>query len=213
MENREEYPSNAHKYRNIGKSGETLRQDKKEDLKPIAKGKEPKRTFKQWLTDNFLQASAEEVKKAVIEDWVKPGAKNLIEFVVHMLLHNGEKIDPRYRSGTRSDLRESGGRYLRAYEDRRREAPSQESAKRSKQPEIVFVSKQDAEDVRMGMLREMEDGKRASLKDLYLLSDMPTDSMMINWGWSGLTENDIEVSMLPTGEWVLRMPKAVPLTK
>lgn len=213
LDNKEEYPSNAHRYKNPNGTG-LQKPERKEDLRPVAKGKVPKRTFRQWLTDNFLQASKEDVKKAVIEEWLIPGSKNLVEFVVHMMLFKGEKIDPRYRGGSRSDRRESGGRYLNAYDDsRRRDDSGLRTSRVSRQPEIEYPTKKEALDVRYHILEAMMDNKRATLKDLYQLSEMPTDYAMSNWGWVGLTENDIEIEMLPTGSWVLRMPKAIQLTK
>jgi hypothetical protein len=213
METKEGYPSNAHRYRTAitNRTEKSEAPERRGPLKPVAHGKEKKKTLKQVITDNFLQTSFSDIRKSVINDWIIPGSKNLIEFVIHMLLYKGEKIDPRYRSTSdRSDMR---SRYLRSYENRQNASTVSPEVKITKQPEITYPSKEEAISVRNIMLSEMQDGKRASLKDLYELSNMPTDFAMSTWGWTGLTEADIEIYMLGNGEWLLRMPKAEPIQR
>ena len=81
-EREERYQGNS--YRNRSKQPES--QKKKEDPKPVAKGKLQKPSIKERLTDSFIAATGDDIKERVIFDWVIPGIKNIVEDIVHMLL-------------------------------------------------------------------------------------------------------------------------------
>lgn len=190
-------------YRNISRKQET--EQKKEDPKPVAKGKEKKKSIGQRLTDSFLCTSGDDIKDRVIFDWVIPGIKNIMEDILHMILF-GEKVDPRIKR-ERGESRMSVRPYNKYYSDDRRDKeryiPS-DRERRSREPEVIYPTKADAEEVMVKMFDIVADGQRATLKDLYSLSDMPTDFAMSNWGWRDLTGMDV---VQVRGGWMLKMPR------
>ena len=70
-EREERYQGNSYRNRSNQPSPK-----KKEDPKPVAKGKLQKPSIKQRLTDSFLAANGDDIKERVIFDWVIPGIKN-----------------------------------------------------------------------------------------------------------------------------------------
>lgn len=203
----EKYPSNA--YHDIKPRPLDSNKKKKEDPKPVAKGKEKKRSLMERLTDSFVSTSGDDIKDRVIFDWVIPGIKNILEDIVHMVLF-GEKTDPRI-TRSRGESRLNRVAYDQRYEQRRLKdeyIPSPQ--RRTREPQITFSTRGEAEDVLTRMFDIVSEYQRATMKDLYSLSDMPTDFAMSNWGWRDLTGSSIVETR---GGYVLKMPKAEELRR
>lgn len=200
-ENREKYPSNA--YRNISPNAQNQDQKKKREApSPVAKGKEKKKSIGERLTDSFLAANGEDIKERVIFDWVIPGIKNILEDIVHMLLF-GDKPDSRI-TRSRGESRISQVRYDKYY-DKRRERDEYIPQKKSRNPELIFGTRADAEDVLTRMFDLLSEYGRVTVKDLYSLADMPTDFAMSNWGWRDLTGSSVvEVR----GGYLIKFPRS-----
>ena len=198
-EREERYPSNA--YRNIQTKNKTTEKIKKEDPKPVAKGKEKKPSIKKRLTDSFLVSNGEDIKERVIFDWVIPGIKNILEDIVHMLLF-GDKPDPRI-SRSRGESRVDGLKYSRYYKDPRQKEEYIPKP-RTRDPEVFFQTRSEAEDVLTRMFDMVSDYGRVTVKDLYLLSDMPTDFAMSNWGWRTLTGSSVVETR---GGYMIKFPR------
>jgi hypothetical protein len=170
--------------------------------KPVAKGKEKKRTVTEKLMENLLATTKKDVRDYIIFDWAIPTFKTMIEDTVHLLLF-GE----RSRGSIRRDRGESRIRhfpYDRSYDgdDRGRD---EYIPRRSRQPELIFDTRGEAEDVLDAMYDILRDYKRVSMKDLYSLADMPTDYTMTYWGWYDL--RDASVVKVREG-FALKMPRA-----
>ena len=176
-------------------------QKKKEDPKPVAKGKLQKPSIKQRLTDSFLAANGDDIKERVIFDWVIPGIKNIMEDIVHMLLF-GDKSDPRI-SRSRGESRYGGVAYSKYYNERKQKdeyIPKQ----RTRDPIVTFPTRSEAEDVLTRLFDMVSDYGRVTVKDLFLLSDMPTDFAQSNYGWRSLTGS----SVVQTRDgFILKLPK------
>lgn len=198
-EREEKYPSNA--YRNVQSKARQNDKAKKEDPKPIAKGKEKKPTIRQRLTDSFLASNGEDIKERVIFDWIIPGIKNILEDIVHMLLF-GDKPDPRI-TRSRGESRLDGLKYSKYYKDPRQKEEYIPKP-RSRDPEVFFTTRSEAEDVLTRMFDMVSDYGRVTVKDLYLLSDMPTDFAMSNWGWRSLTGSSIVETR---GGYMIKFPR------
>lgn len=201
MDNRDErYPSNV--YRNVASRPLNQEPPKKEEPKPVAKGKLKKPSIKERLTDSFLAANGEDIKERVIFDWVIPGVKNILEDIVHMLLF-GDKPDPRIIR-SRGESKIGGIPYNKYYNDDRRRKDEYIPRSRSRDPEVIFTTRSEAEDVLTRLFDIVSTYGRATVKDLYSMSDMPTDFAMSNWGWRNLTGSSvIEVR----GGYLLKLPK------
>lgn len=196
LENKnEEYQSNAY-----NKSKLSLTKER-EEPKPIAKGKEKKPSLRERLTDSFLAVNGDDIKERVIFDWVIPGIKNILEDVVHMLLF-GDKADPRI-SRSRGESRFGGVDYRKISEDRRRK-DEYIPRSRKRDPEIVFTTRKEAEEVLVKLYENVDKYGNVTAKDLYLYADMQPEFPMSNWGWRNLTGSSVvEVR----GGYLLKLPK------
>lgn len=200
-ERNEKYPSNA--YRNITPNVNKPSTEKKKDLTPVAQGAEKKKSFRERLTDSFLASSGDDIKDRVIFDWIIPGVKNILEDIVHMLLFgDGVTRDSgRSRGGERRLLRKSYDKY---YDEDKRKNDS-ELQNRSKNPELTYPSRAEAQDVLNKMVDILDEYGRVTVKDLYSLSKMSTDFAMSNWGWRDLTGS----KPIPYGNrYLLKLPKS-----
>lgn len=175
---------------------------KKEDPKPIAKGKLQKPSLKQRLTDSFLAANGDDIKERVIFDWVIPGIKNIMEDIVHMLLF-GDKPDPRI-SRSRGESRFNGGVAYSKYYNDRKQREEYIPKQRTRDPIVTFPTRSEAEDVMTRLFDMVSEYGRVTVKDLFLLSDMPTDFAQSNYGWRSLIGSSVVETR---GGYMLKLPK------
>lgn len=196
----EKYPSNS--YRNISPNSGKSSTEKRKDLTPVAQGTEKKKSIRERLTDSFLATNGEDIKERVIFDWVIPGIKNILEDIVHMLLFGDGVVRNSDRSrGERRLLRKEYNKY---YDDDRKKSESSFESK-SKNPELTYSSRAEAQNVLNKMLDILDEYNRVTVKDLYSISKMPTDFAMSNWGWRDLTGS----KPIPYGDrWLLKLPKS-----
>ena len=199
-ERNEKYPSNA--YRNITQNVNKPSTEKKKDLTPVAQGSEKKKSFRERLTDSFLVSSGDDIKDRVIFDWIIPGVKNILEDIVHMLLFgDGVTRDSGRPRGERRLLRKSYDKY---YDEDKRKNDS-ELQNRSKNPELTYPTRAEAQDVLNKMVDILDEYGRVTVKDLYSLSKLSTDFAMSNWGWRDLTGS----KPIPCGNrYLLKLPKS-----
>ena len=196
--NKEEYPSNSYNVQkqSISTRGEGESRSKK-DVRPIATAKEKKRTLTQRFADRFLSFTKEEITDRIIDEWLFPGIANAIEDLIHFVLFQGQGRPRRRRDGDR--LRRVD--YSSSYDDNRRDSYL---SRRTRQPELIFDTRDEADEVLNTLFDILDDYSRVTVKDLYSLADMPTDFTMTNWGWYDLSE----ATILKCSEgFLLQMPK------
>ncbi len=184
---------------------------KKDTIAGKGKVREKKKTVGERIADDFLATDGEELKEHFIFDWLIPGIKTIVEDIVHMLL---------YGSGSRGDIRRERGEsrirrtpYNSIYDGRRRQNDEYVSRKGTRQPELIFDYRADAEQVLSGMNEYIDDYGSATIKDFYSIVstvsegviDVPTDFAMTKWGWYDLTEASV---VHVRGGYLLKMPKA-----
>ncbi len=203
------FPGNA--YTNIKPKGEAPQQSTdipKPDEKKKPKIKPTKKTVGERIAENFLAADREDIKEHLLFDWLIPEIKSAIEDIIHMVLYGT-------RGGSRgSRNRSGGGRYTpynSIYDERKRERerggdldPTRQNFRRIR---LTFYAREDAEEV-LGDLRdslEESSGGFVTVKELYSLAELPTNSTMYKWGWFDLRDARI----LREGEdYTLEMPRA-----
>lgn len=200
-QNNERYPSNSY---NVQKQQIATRSDNgvartKREARPIASGKEKRRTLAQRFADRFLSFSREELETKIIDEWLFPGIANAIEDFVHFILFQGHGR-PRYRRD-RDEGRLRRVDYSGSYDDSRRDSYL---SRRTRQPELVFDTRDEADEVLQTLYEYLDDYHRVTVKDLYSLADMPTDFAMNSWGWYDLSD----ATILKCSEgFLLQMPK------
>ena len=198
------------------------------DVKPLAKRKEDaekdggdvkkghvlekKRTLGERIADNFLASSGGEIKEHILFDWLIPGIKNVVEDIVHMILFGDSAPDSRLVR-SRGESRMQTVNYNTIYNNKRRATDEYIPRKASRQPELIFTRRSDAEQVLNGMLEYIDDYGRATMKNFYNIvfevSEgeiyVPTDFQMTRLGWYDLSQATI---VKVREGYLLRMPRA-----
>ncbi len=199
-QNKEElYPGNSYSVQKQPLTKRSESEKKERRQKPIAQAKEKKRTFGQKFADRFLSITKDEIQNRLIDEWLFPGICNAIEDLVHFIL-----FQDRIRPGSRRDRDDGRMRridYNGRYDESRREPYLN---RRTRQPELVFDTRDEANEVLETLYEYLDDYRKVTVKDLYTLADMPTDFTMTNWGWYDLS--DAIVLRCDEG-FLLRMPK------
>lgn len=199
---RDRFPGNA--YTNIkGSVDGGVPKPEEEKPKKQNKAKEEKRTIGDRIADNFFAATGKDIGSYMLFDWLIPEIKEAILNALSMLLFGT-------RSGRRpsSDSRRKAGGYNSIYDgqkrDREREDPTRQNFRRIR---LVFSSRESAEDVRDDLRESLErsSGGFVTVKELYSLAELPTNSTMYNWGWYDL--EDVKI-VRQDGDYILEMPRA-----
>lgn len=199
----EQYPGNSFRDDSrisVVPIGEGRRKPENKEIAPVAKGKEKKKNFGQKFLENFFVISKDDIEDRLMKEWLIPGIKNMLEDAMHMILFGG-----RTRSGSRNvegdKIRVVN--YDKAY-DRGESRGTAALSRRIRKPELIFETREDAEDVLRTLFEYLEEYHRATVKDLYALADMDTEHTMNNWGWTDLS--DAVVVRVEDG-YLLEMPK------
>jgi hypothetical protein len=205
----ERFPSNN--YTQIKPREEIVKKDDKQLTDGKAKkkihAKEQKRTFGERIADNFLNMDHEQIRDRLLFDWLFPEIIATIDDVLRMIF-----FGDRNGGGRRRRDRDSRGytSYNSIYDERRRDRdrdmpdPTRQNFRRIR---LEFGDREDADDL-LDQIREAleeSDSGWVTVKELYSLAELPTNSTMYKWGWT-----DLEDCMVTRkGDiYVLEMPRA-----
>lgn len=174
------------------------------DKKKI-KAKEKKRTFGERIAENFLNLDHDQIRDRLLFDWLFPEIIATIDDVLRMIFFGDRNGGGRPRRGERG---RSG--YNSIYDERKRERerertdPTRQNFKRIR---LVFYTREDAEEVLDELRESLEEssGGYVTVKELYSLTEMPTNYAMNKWGWY-----DLEDAMITRerDDYILEMPRA-----
>ena len=173
---------------------------------PVATGREKKKTFVKRFAESFFVITKDDIEDKLLNEWLVPSIKNMIEDAVHMFLFGGRSRSRRRDDG---DGRLRVVSYDKAYDDNRSRSSSS-SARRNRKPEIVFDTREDAQRVYDAMYDYLDRYDRVPVKELYSLANMPTDFTMNDWGWFDLS--DMSIVRVEEG-YLLDMPNTEPMKR
>lgn len=183
--------------------------DEREPSKPqqaVATGREKKKSFVKRFAESFFVITKDDIEDKLLNEWLVPSIKNMIEDAVHMFLFGGRS---RSRRRDSDDNRLRVVSYDKAYDDSR-SRPSSSSARRNRKPELVFDTREDAQRVYDAMYDYLDRYSRVPVKELYSLANMPTDFTMNDWGWFDLS--DMSIVRVEEG-YLLDMPNTEPMKR
>lgn len=202
-EPKERLPGNA--YTQIKPKGPAPDKALATSEKKKIKAKEKKRTFGERIAENFLNLDHEQIRDRLLFDWLFPEIIATIDDVLRMIFFGDRNGGGRSR---RSERGRSG--YNSIYDERKRERerergdPTRQNFKRIR---LVFYTRQDAEEVLDELRESLEEssGGYVTVKELYSLTEMPTNYAMNKWGWY-----DLEDAMITreNDDYILEMPRA-----
>ena len=161
--------------------------------------KPQKKSFMKRIADAFIATDGKSIKDYMIFDVLIPGLKRSVEDVVHMMLYNDKKSPRIERNRGESRIRRLEYSSLRSATD---EMLSPRLV--SGQCDLVFPTRQKAEQALDMVQERIEDRTFATLKYYYTITKQPTDWTQENWGWRSMA--GAKIVEVREG-FVLRMPR------
>ena len=195
------FPSNS--YSSIKPVARAKAAPEEEPTKVIQGNAKPKKkTIGERIADAFIATDSKDIKEYFLFDVLIPGLKRGVEDFIHMLLYNDKKAGRVTRSRGESRIRRV--EYNSLYDRRRDDDEMLSSRIRSQKKDLIFETREDAEEVLDMVADRIEDSGFATLKYLNAISGMPTDWTQSNWGWRSAAGASI---VQGRGGYVLKMPK------
>ena len=200
----DDYKPNSYKYKEQQKA---LTSDKK--IEKVVKGtvKTRKRNGVTKLKDVFVNEDAKNVKSYIFSDALVPAIKKLIYDIVNdgasMLLFGNTSSGRKKTIGSNVSYRQF---YDTKVEDRR-----PVSSSRFDYDDLIFESRGEAEATLSKMDEVIDVYGTVSVADLYDMCDLTAPYTSNRYGWSNI--QTAEVARLRDGGYVLKLPRALPISK
>lgn len=200
----DDYKPNSYKYKEQQKA---LTSDKK--IEKVVKGtvKTRKRNGVTKLKDVFVNEDAKNVKSYIFSDVLVPAIKKLIYDIVNdgasMLLFGNTSSGRKKTIGSNVSYRQF---YDSKVEDRR-PVPSS----RFDYDDLIFESRGEAEAILSRMDEVIDVYGSVTVADLYDMCELTAPYTSNRYGWSNI--QTAEVARLRDGGYVLKLPRALPISK
>ena len=200
----DDYKPNSYKYKEQQKA---LTSDKK--IEKVVKGtvKTRKRNGVTKLKDVFVNEDAKNVKSYIFSDVLVPAIKKLLYDIVNdgasMLLFGNTSSGRKKTIGSNVSYRQF---YDSKVEDRR-----PVSSSRFDYEDLIFESRGEAEAALSKMDEVIDVYGTVSVADLYDMCDLTAPYTSNRYGWSNI--QTAEVARLRDGGYVLKLPRALPISK
>lgn len=200
----DDYKPNSYKYKEQQKA---LTSDKK--IEKVVKGtvKTRKRNGVTKLKDVFVNEDAKNVKSYIFSDVLVPAIKKLLYDIVNdgasMLLFGNTSSSRKKTIGSNVSYRQF---YDSKVEDRR-----PVSSSRFDYEDLIFESRGEAEAALSKMDEVIDVYGTVSVADLYDMCDLTAPYTSNRYGWSNI--QTAEVARLRDGGYVLKLPRALPISK
>lgn len=200
----DDYKPNSYKYKEQQKA---LTTDKK--IEKVVKGtvKTRKRNGVTKLKDVFVNEDAKNVKSYIFSDVLVPAIKKLIYDIVNdgasMLLFGNTSSGRKKTIGSNVSYRQF---YDSKVEDRR-----PVSSSRFDYDDLIFESRGEAEAALSKMDEVIDVYGTVSVADLYDMCELTAPYTSNKYGWSNI--QTAEVARLRDGGYVLKLPRALPISK
>lgn len=200
----DDYKPNSYKYKEQQK---TLTTDKK--IEKVVNGtvKTRKRNGVTKLKDVFVNEDAKNVKSYIFSDVLVPAIKKLLYDIVNdgasMLLFGNTSSGRKKTIGSNVSYRQF---YDSKVEDRR-----PVSSSRFDYEDLIFESRGEAEAALSKMDEVIDVYGTVSVADLYDMCDLTAPYTSNRYGWSNI--QTAEVARLRDGGYVLKLPRALPISK
>lgn len=200
----DDYKPNSYKYKEQQKA---LTSDKK--IEKVVKGtvKTRKRNGVTKLKDVFVNEDTKNVKSYILRDVLVPAIKKLLYDIVNdgasMLLFGNTSAGRKKTIGSNVSYRQF---YDTKIDDRR---PI--SSSRFDYDDLIFESRGEAEAALSKMDEVIDVYGTVSVADLYDMCELTAPYTSNKYGWSNI--QTAEVARLRDGGYVLKLPRALPISK
>lgn len=194
----EKFPSNSY----------TSKAKKKEIQKVVKKSVSAKeQSLGSKVADTFFATNGHDIMDYVIFDVLIPGiksaAKDILNGALNMLFDGTRKPDRIKREKGKSYVYTSYDGY---YDKRERDEPPARARTRSIFQDLIFETRDDAEEVLETMAEIIDEYEVVTVKDLYALAGKETNYTMDKYGWYELTNASVE--RIRNG-YLLKLPKPI----
>ena len=201
-----DFQPNSHKFKEEQQKT-TVRKTERRATKVVAgTAKKKKKSELTKLKNSMISEDAASVKSYIFSDVLIPAAKKLLDDIIcdgiHMVLYGETGRDGRHRS--RVD-RVSYDRYSRRPEPRRDTCDRRSVVDYD---DVTFESRGDAEKVLQAMDDIMAEYGLVRVADLYDLAGLSCDYLGMDYGWTNINSAQV---VRDRGEYVIKMPRAIPI--
>ena len=205
-----EYPTNSSL--NLGSPNDGKPQTPPVKVESVISGKVKKKPNRK-LRNFILAQDFRDIREGVIDDIVRPGAKDIIYNIFQktqswidagfqMMLWGDVKKSPSSQRGDRVSYNQYSNTA------RRTSSPSMTSS--LSDIGLIYESRGDAERVLVSMQEHLEQYPVVTVAQMYEFSDIDYNNYMYNnYGWTDLT--DVKVRGSFDGGFVIDLPKAKPI--
>lgn len=200
----DDYKPNSYKYKEQQKA---LTSDKK--IEKVVKGtvKTRKRNGVTKLKDVFVNEDTKNVKSYIFKDVLVPAIKKLLYDIVNdgasMLLFGNTSAGRKKTIGSNVSYRQ----FYDTKVDDRRPVPSS----RFDYDDLIFESRGEAEAILSRMDEVIDVYGSVTVADLYDMCELTAPYTSNKYGWSNI--QTAEVARLRDGGYVLKLPRALPISK
>lgn len=199
----ERFPGNSH--------AKIVPKEVEKKVEKVANGRvvTRKKSFGEKMAETFLAADWSDIYRHIVFDVLIPEAKNMLSDIIHgstnMMLFGDRRGDRTDRSRGQSYVRTSMTDYSRYSSDRNRDDKQvNRPISRNVVDDLIFDSRGEAEEVLSNMLDLIAKYNVASVKDLYIFANVPSDFTKEKWGWFDLREATVDRVQ---GGYLLKLPK------
>lgn len=205
----EDIKPNSHKYKQ--EQAKLLNTDKeKRDTKAIVQAHKKKKGLSEKFAESFVKEDTDSVKDYVIFDVIVPAVKDIASDVitgaVDMLLYGETR--GRGRSRRRGSTKVSYDSFYRntsRSSSHRSNSRRDERRKKENYNDILYDSRDDADEVLDTLLELIETDGEATIADLYDLSGITADFADEGWGWTNLSSAKVRKDR--SGGWYIDLPR------
>lgn len=190
------------------------KQEEREKIEKIVKGhvSKQKKSIGQKLGESLLSEESDGVGSYIFNDVLLPAVKDtivdMVTGAINMAFYGDTRGPGRRSSGSRFSR---GSAEVVSY-DRRYGSRGRDTVPRGRArydvDNIVFGSRQEADEVLDVLLDYIDRYEVVTVADFYQALDMPTQSTDFKYGWASLGRARIHPSR---GGYVLEMPKVEPI--
>lgn len=201
-----DFQPNSHKFKEEQTKDLPARDNRRATKVVSGNARTKKKSELSKLKGSIISEDASTVKSYILSDVLVPAAKKLLDDIIcdgmHMILYGDTG-----RGGRRSNVdRVSYDRYSR------RDTPRRDTRDRRSSvleyDDISFESRGDAEKVLRGMDEIMTEYGLVRVADMYDLAGLTCDYPAMDYGWTNINSAQV---VRDRGEYVIKMPRAIPI--
>ena len=171
--------------------------------------REKRKTFGERIAENFLNLDHEQIRERLLFDWLFPEIIATVDDILRMIFL-GDRAGSSRRSRRERGRGSGYTSYNSIYDEKHRDRdydrgdPTRQNFKHIR---LIYYDRQDADSDLDEMRESLEENENGwiTVKEVYSIAELPTNSTMLKWGWRDLED---AIVTRQGDDWILEMPRA-----